>query len=175
MTRSSTGHCGNTRVERTPNKSQQRKSTLERKIFLLEMEPATCRSRVCHSTMRYLYPCPITDRHRHTQIDRQTHTHTDTHTQTNGQTDRHRNTRTLACLWNLFSQINVGMVTSNSCPITGNALICLLLRRYLQTRRLVCLLSSYVLFAKSALICSLLKKRRSFKRFRMRLLLRYKF
>ena len=44
-------HCGNTRVERTPNKSQQTKLTLEKNILSLlpGLEPATFRSRVRRS------------------------------------------------------------------------------------------------------------------------------
>ena len=48
-----TCHCGNERVERTPNKSQHRKLTLEKKILLPlppRIEPATLRSRVLRST-----------------------------------------------------------------------------------------------------------------------------
>ena len=46
-------HCGNTGVERTPNKSQQTKLTLEKKILLPLLpgfELATFRSRVRRST-----------------------------------------------------------------------------------------------------------------------------
>ena len=45
-----TCHCGNTEVERTPNKSQHTKITLEKKIFLPGFELAIFRSRYRRST-----------------------------------------------------------------------------------------------------------------------------
>ena len=48
-------HCGNTGVERTPNKSQHKKLTLEKKIFpplLPGFELATFRSRVRRSSQQ---------------------------------------------------------------------------------------------------------------------------
>ena len=45
-----TCHCGNTGLEHTPNKSQQTKLTVKKKILLLGFELATFRSRVRCST-----------------------------------------------------------------------------------------------------------------------------
>ena len=50
-----TCHCGNTGMERTPNKSQHTKLTLEKKILpplLPVFELATCRSRVRRSNQQ---------------------------------------------------------------------------------------------------------------------------
>ena len=55
MTRSFTYHCGNTGVQRTPNKSQHTKLTLEKKILpplLAGFELATFRSRVRRSNQQ---------------------------------------------------------------------------------------------------------------------------
>ena len=55
-----TCHRGNTGVERTPNKSQHRKLTLEKKILQLHLpgfELATFRSRVWHSCQQAI-PAP---------------------------------------------------------------------------------------------------------------------
>ena len=61
MTRAFTCHCSNTGVERTLNKSQQRKLTLEKKISsppLPRFELATFRSQVWHST-NYAIQAPL--------------------------------------------------------------------------------------------------------------------
>ena len=47
-----TCHCGNTGVERTPNKNQHKKLTLENKILPPGLELATFRSRVLHSNQQ---------------------------------------------------------------------------------------------------------------------------
>ena len=55
-------HCGNTGVEWTPNKSQHRKLTLEKKILLpllQDFKPITFRSQVRHST-NCAIPTPVT-------------------------------------------------------------------------------------------------------------------
>ena len=75
-------HCSNTGVERTPNKSQHTKLTLEKKILsplLPGFELATFRSRVRCSNQQAI-PAPTNSLQRKTKTDgerdRQTHTHT---------------------------------------------------------------------------------------------------
>ena len=56
-------HCGNTGLERTPNKSQHKKLTVEKKILLPllpEFELATFRSRVRRSYQQTI-PAPVAE------------------------------------------------------------------------------------------------------------------